>query len=88
MKKKENKKPDLSNAEIIYLIRFSSYVTRFYDVIIRNSVLQLVFLTLEFQITLVILTSFNLLKKCKEFRDSLKIRRITKEIKSSCFINL
>ena len=27
--KKENKKPDLSNSEIIYLIRFPSYITRF-----------------------------------------------------------
>ena len=28
-KKKENKKLELSNSEIIYLIRFPSYVTRF-----------------------------------------------------------
>ena len=27
--KKENKKSDLNNSEIIYLIRFPSYVTRF-----------------------------------------------------------
>ena len=71
------KKNVLSNSEIIYLIRFPSYVTRFcyfrffnlkfssyeklamtsqfdltrfYDVIIRNSVFQLGFLTPEFQI--------------------------------------
>ena len=29
-KKKENKKPELSNSEIFYLIRFSSYLTRFF----------------------------------------------------------
>ena len=28
--KKENKKPELSNSEIIYLIEFPSYVTRFF----------------------------------------------------------
>ena len=71
--KKENKKPELSNSEVINLIKFPSYITqffyfhffilkfpsyeklamasqfdltRFYDVIIRNSV----FLTREFQI--------------------------------------
>ena len=65
MKKKENKKPKLSNTEIFYLTKLSSYLTRlfcfrfiivkfpsyeklaltsqfdltrFYDVIIRNSV--------------------------------------------------
>ena len=71
-KKKENKKLELSNSEIIHLIRFPSYVTRFfyfrffnlkflsykkiamtsqfdltrfYDVVIRNLVFQLGFLT-------------------------------------------
>ena len=29
-KKKENNKPELSNSEIIYLIKFPSYVTRFF----------------------------------------------------------
>ena len=75
--KKENKKPELSNSKIIYLIRFPSYVTRLFyfrffnlkfpsyeksamtsqfdltwfdDVIIRNSVCQLGFLTRELQI--------------------------------------
>ena len=70
--KKENKKPELSNSEIIKLIRFPRYVTRFFyfyffnlkfpsyvklsmrsqqiDLIIRNSVFQLSFLTCEFQI--------------------------------------
>ena len=30
IKKKENKKPELSNSEIIYLIEFPSYVTQFF----------------------------------------------------------
>ena len=29
-KKKENKKPELGNLEITYLLRFPSYVTRFF----------------------------------------------------------
>ena len=28
--KKENKKPELNNSEILYLIKFPSYVTRFF----------------------------------------------------------
>ena len=75
--KKRKEKSELSNSEIIYLIKFQSYVTRFFDfhffilkfpsyeklavtsqfdltrfygVVIRNSVFQLGFLTLEFQI--------------------------------------
>ena len=28
--KKENKKPELSNSKIIYLIKFPSYATRFF----------------------------------------------------------
>ena len=30
LKKKENKKPELSNSENIYLIKFASYVTQFF----------------------------------------------------------
>ena len=41
MKKQENKKPDLSNSEIIYLIRFSSYVTRFCFLFFQSKVSEL-----------------------------------------------
>ena len=49
--KKENKKPVLSNSEIIYLIKFSSYVTRFFYFHFLNSSYEKLAMTSQFELT-------------------------------------